>query len=47
MRLICQRAFGNLKPGETVEVPDGAEFDGFYFLKDEDEEGQDKEGNGE
>lgn len=31
MTLRCIRAFGNFKPGDEVEVPDGAEFDGYYF----------------
>lgn len=31
MLLKCVRPFGNKKPGDTVEVPDGAEFDQMYF----------------
>lgn len=35
MQLRCVRAFGNFQPGEEVEVPDGAGFDGMYFEKAE------------
>jgi hypothetical protein len=31
MKLVCKNAFGNFKPGDEVEVPDGAVFDGTYF----------------
>ena len=31
MILKCRREFGNFKPGDLVEVPDGAVFDGVYF----------------
>lgn len=31
MQLKCVRPFGNFKPGDSVEVPDGAVFDTFYF----------------
>lgn len=32
MILECVRAFGNFKPGDQVEVPDGTiVFDHFYF----------------
>ena len=31
MQLVCVRPFGNFKPGDEVEVPDGAVFDKFYF----------------
>lgn len=31
MQLRCIRAFGNFKPGDELDVPDGAVFDGFYF----------------
>lgn len=35
MQLRCVRAFGNFEPGDEVEVPDGAAFDGTYFEKAE------------
>lgn len=31
MFLKCKVAFGNFKPGDEVEVPDGGEFDTVYF----------------
>ena len=37
MILVCIRPFGNFVPGDEVEVPDGAEFDRYYFeVKSED-----------
>jgi hypothetical protein len=32
--LICHHPFGNFKPGDTVEVPEGA-FDTAYFERAE------------
>jgi hypothetical protein len=29
--LKCVRPFGNKQPGDTVDVPNGAEFDQMYF----------------
>ena len=34
MVLRCTHAFGNFKPGDEVEVPDGSEFDHAYFEQD-------------
>jgi hypothetical protein len=31
MLLRCTNAFGNFKPGDEVEVPDGAVFDTAFF----------------
>lgn len=31
MVLVCIRAFGGLKPGQAVQVPDGDKFDTTYF----------------
>lgn len=31
MILTCVNAFGNFKPGDEVEVPDGAAFDTAHF----------------
>lgn len=31
MKLVCVTPFGHLKPGDEVEVPDGAGFDSTYF----------------
>lgn len=31
MLLRCTAKFGNFKPGDEVEVPDGARFDHAYF----------------
>lgn len=31
MLLECIEPFGNFVPGDTVEVPEGAVFDTFYF----------------
>lgn len=31
MLLVNHQPFGNFKPGDTVEVPDGAAFDHAYF----------------
>ena len=31
MILVCTKPFGNFKPGDEVEVPDGAVFDRTYF----------------
>ncbi len=35
MILVCHNAFGNFVPGDEVEVPDGAVFDGAYFHEPE------------
>jgi hypothetical protein len=40
--LECIRAFGNVKPGETVEVPEGAVFDTFYFKQADEPKKADK-----
>jgi hypothetical protein len=37
MLLVNVRPFGNFKPGETVEVPDGAGFDHAYFERADEE----------
>lgn len=31
MLLICYKPFGNDKPGDSVEVADGAEYDHAYY----------------
>jgi len=31
MQIKCVRPFGNFKPGDSVEVPDGAAFDTYHF----------------
>lgn len=31
MIIKCKQPFGNFKPGDLVEVPDGAIFDELYF----------------
>lgn len=31
MKLRCVRAFGNFKPGDEIEVPEGAVFDTCHF----------------
>lgn len=31
MILECHNAFGNLEPGDEIEVPDDSEFDTAYF----------------
>lgn len=31
MTLRCTNAFGNFKPGDEIEVPDGALYDGAFF----------------
>jgi hypothetical protein len=31
MILRCRESFGNFVPGDLVEVPDSAVFDGAYF----------------
>lgn len=33
MLLKCKRKFGNCKPGDTVQVPDGAAFDSAFFYR--------------
>lgn len=38
MQLVCKNAFGNFKPGDEVEVPDGAGFDNAYFDRAEEPE---------
>ena len=40
MILKCKEAFGNFKPGDVVEVADGAVFDGYYFVEVPAEGGQ-------
>lgn len=34
MVLECKVPFGNFKPGDLVEVPDGAVFDESYFQRE-------------
>lgn len=49
MLLVNHQPFGNFKPGDTVEVPDGAAFDHAYFEEAadvEDDEDQDKDQEG-
>jgi hypothetical protein len=44
MLLVNVRPFGNFKPGETVEVPDGAGFDHAYFEEASDvDDGEDQD----
>ena len=31
MQIKCIRAFGNFRPGDVVEIPDGAVFDEGHF----------------
>ena len=31
MKLRCTRPFGNFTPGDEIDVPDGAVFDGAFF----------------
>ena len=31
MLLVCTHAFGNFVPGNEIEVPEGAVYDGSYF----------------
>lgn len=33
MTLVCIRPFGLRKPGDEIEVPDGAVFDSTYFAE--------------
>lgn len=33
MKLECTAPFGNTVPGDVVEVPDGAAFDGAYYRR--------------
>ena len=37
MQLRCKNAFGNFKPGDEVEVEDGAVFDTAHFERAEEE----------
>lgn len=30
-KVVCIAPFGNFKPGDEVEIPDGAKFDTSYF----------------
>lgn len=50
MKLRCHAPFGNFTPGDEVEVPDGAAFDGAYFElagAEAEVETEDKEGTEE
>jgi hypothetical protein len=41
MILRCRRAFGNFLEGDTVEVPEGAVFDEYFFERVTASEGDD------
>jgi hypothetical protein len=43
MLLRCHTAFGNFVPGDEIEVPDGAVFDGAHFEQAEPDKGSEKE----
>ena len=43
MLLVNVRPFGNFKPGDWVEVPDGAGFDHAYFEEVVAEHGDDED----
>lgn len=43
MRLRCTHAFGNFVPGDEIEVPEGAVYDGYYFVPVEPEQASKEE----
>lgn len=46
MILVCTHPFGNFKPGDEVEVPDGAVFDGAYYAEKQEDQPAASTGSG-